>query len=58
MKEDLENSATMKAYETISEVRRKSQLKTEKTIAKLKILNGFNINDDESVLPLEFQLEI
>jgi hypothetical protein len=54
----LHNSSTIKAYETSSEARRKAQLKTEETIADLKMLHGFSINDDESVLPPELQLEI
>ena len=33
-------------------------LKTEETIAKLKILHDFDMNDDENALPLELQLEI
>ncbi len=57
MKEGLQNSS-MNSYETVSELRRKAQLKTEETIADLKILNGFNINDDESILPTELQLKI
>lgn len=48
----------MKAYETSVEARREAQLKTEETIADLKILNGFEINDDESVMPPELLLEI
>jgi hypothetical protein len=48
----------MKAYETSVEARREAQLKTEETIADLKILNGFEINDDESVMPPELVLEI
>ena len=58
IKEEVQNSSTIKAYETLSEARRKAQLKTEETIADLKILHGFDINDDESVLPAELQLEI
>lgn len=58
LKADLHNSSSIKAYETSSEARHKAQLKTEETIAELKILNGFNINDVESVLPLKLQLEI
>ncbi len=54
----MHNSSTIKAYETSSEARRKAQLKTEETIADLKMLHGFSINDDESVLPPELQLEI
>jgi len=57
MKEGLQNSS-MNSYETVSELRRKAQLKTEETIADLKILNGFNINDDESILPAELQSKI
>lgn len=57
MKEGLQNSS-MNSYETVSELRRKAQLKTEENIADLKILNGFNINDDESILPTELQLKI
>jgi len=56
LKEELQKSLS-KVYET-SEAKLQAQLKTEETIAKLKILNGFNINDDESVLPAELQLEI
>jgi hypothetical protein len=58
IKEDLQNSQSIRAYETSSEARRKSQLKTEETIASFKVDNGFKINDDESVLPPELQLEI
>ena len=54
----MQNSSSLNAYETCAEARRKSQLKTEETIAKLKILHGFDINDDESALPPELQLEI
>jgi len=58
IKDGLTYSSTIKVYETLSEARRKAQLKTEETIADLKLLHGFDINDDESVLPLELQLEI
>jgi len=58
LKEDLQNSSSLKAYETLSEARRKAQLKTEETIADQKMLHGFDINDDESELPPEMQLEI
>jgi len=57
-KRNLQNSSTIKAYETSAEARRKSQLKTEETIAEIKIQNGFDINDDESILPAELKLEI
>ena len=59
--EDLESSlknTSSKTYESSAELRRKTQLKTEETIAELKILNGFGINDEESTLPLELQFEI
>jgi len=58
LKEELQNSSSIKAYETCSEARRKIQLKTEEALAELKMLHGFNMNDDESTLPLEMQLEI
>jgi len=58
IKANLQNSQSIRAYETSSEARRKSQLKTEETIASFKVDNGFKINDDESVLPPELQLEI
>ena len=58
LKEDLQNSSSLTAYETLSEARRKAQLKTEEAIADLKLLHGFNINDEESELPPEMQLEI
>jgi hypothetical protein len=58
LKEELQNSSSIKAYEICSEARRKIQLKTEEAIAELKMLNGFNINDDERLLPSETQLEI
>ncbi len=59
IKEEVQNSSSsIKAYETSSEARRRAQLKTEETIADLKMLHGFDINDDESVLPTELQLEI
>jgi hypothetical protein len=58
IKDGLTYSSTIKVYEKLSEARRKAQLKTEETIADLKLLHGFDINDDESVLPLELQLEI
>jgi len=57
MELDLKNTS-LKAYETSAELRRKAQLKTEETIAELKINNGFNINDEEINLPFELQLEI
>jgi len=46
------------AYESSSELRRRAQLKTEETIAELKVLNGYDINDDESVLSSELQKQI
>jgi len=59
MKGDLENiSLTDQAYESSSELRRRAQLKTEEIIADLKTLNGYDINDDESVLSLELQEQI
>jgi len=58
LKEELQNSSSIKAFETCSEARRKIQLKTEEALAELKMLHGFNMNDDESTLPLEMQLEI
>ena len=59
MKGDLENiSLTDQAYESSSELRRRAQLKTEETIADLKILNGYNIDDDESILSTELQKQI
>jgi site-specific recombinase XerD len=58
-KKYLQNSSlSIRAYETSTEARRRAQLKTEETIADLKMLHGFDINDDESVLPPELQLEI
>ncbi len=59
--EDLESNlknTSAKTYESSAELRRKTQLKTEESIAELKILNGFGINDEESTLPLELQFEI
>jgi hypothetical protein len=55
--EDLTNKATT-VYESSIELRRKAQLRTEEKIADLKIANGFDINDEESVLPPDLQLEI
>ena len=58
IKANLQDSQSIRTYETSSEARRKAQLKTEETIASFKVDNGFKINDDESVLPPELQLEI
>ena len=55
--EDLTNNATT-VYESSIELRRKAQLRTEEKIADIKITNGFDINDEESMLPPELQLEI
>jgi hypothetical protein len=45
-------------YESSVELRRKAQLRTEEKIADLKLVNGFNVDDDESSLPPELQSEI
>jgi hemerythrin superfamily protein len=58
IKEDLQNSSSIKAYEKSLEAKCRAQLKTEETIAELKTLHGFDINDDENVLPTELKLEI
>ena len=58
LKEELQNSSSIKAYEKSLEAKCRAQLKTEETIAELKTLHGFDINDDENVLPTELKLEI
>ena len=45
-------------YDKFYELNRQIQLQTELKIAEIKTSNGFNINDDESILPVDIINEI